>query len=286
MYSSRYEKPRTRRLRGPGYLRHVLDVLKVEQDDRFREELRVTPATFDAIVEKLEADPIFSNDSNTAQMPVEEQVAITLYRFGHDGNAAGLQKVANWAGVGKGTVSLVTRRVMTAILRPSFLDDALHPPTEEEKEEAKRWVEENSCEAWRNGCLMVDGTLVRLFEKPKWYGESYFDRKSNYSLNIQVWCLLIFLPINKTHLVAGQQVVSLPNLRIIDVGFGHVGSTHDATAWEGTRIAQEPEVYLGEREWVWADSAYPVRMLSLKVSCPILIVFIDQFLGCCTLQEA
>jgi hypothetical protein len=32
----------------------------------------------------------------------------------------------------------------------------------------------------------VDGMLVPLFERPYWYGESYFDRKSNYSMNVQV----------------------------------------------------------------------------------------------------
>ena len=50
----------------------------------------------------------------------------------------------------------------------------------------------------------------------------------------------------------------MPNLRIIDFSYGHTGSTHDATAWEGTRIAQEHESLLEDDEWIWADSAYPV----------------------------
>lgn len=62
-----------------------------------------------------------------------------------------------------------------------------------------------------------------------------------------------------------SQIVSLPNLRIIDFGYGHVGSTHDSTAWEGTQLAQEHEDLLEDGEWVWADSAYPVRdFTSLK----------------------
>ena len=84
-------------------------------------------------------------------------------------------------------MDLITRRVMTAVLRPDFLDDVIHFPTPEEKEEAKEWVENHSCKAWRGGWCMVDGTLVPLDERPFWYGESYFDRKQNYSLNIQVW---------------------------------------------------------------------------------------------------
>jgi len=186
MYESRYEVPRDGLPRGPSYLHHVLVALKNARDDHFRQELRINPTTFDAIVTAKEDDAIFMNNSNNSQMPVEEQLAITLYRFGHDGNSSGLQSVANWAAVGKGTVSLVTSRVMTAILQPEFMSDAVRFPTPEEKEEAKKWVEAHSCHAWRNGWCFVDGTLIPLAERPSWYGESYFDRKNRYSLNAQV----------------------------------------------------------------------------------------------------
>ncbi|KAL3695679.1 hypothetical protein R1sor_009755 [Riccia sorocarpa] len=39
------------------------------------------------------------------------------------------------------------------------------------------------------GCIgLVDGTLVKLFQRPRDDGETYFDRKSNYSMNVQVIC--------------------------------------------------------------------------------------------------
>lgn len=186
MYAHRYELPRDALPQGPSFLHHILVALKHGRADKFRESLRVTPLTFDAIVQKIETDPIFSNNSRNPQMPVEEQLSITLYRFGHDGNGASLQEVANWAGVGKGTVHLATQRVMAAVLRPEFMKDAVKSPTPEQKEEAKRWVHEHSCRAWRDGWCLVDGTLVPLYEKPSWFGESYFDRKCRYSLNIQV----------------------------------------------------------------------------------------------------
>lgn len=185
MYENRYEVARDELPRGPSRMRHVLFALKNTHPGQFREELRVTPLTFDTLVTAIIMDPIFENNSYHPQMPVEEQLAITLYRFGHDGNAASLQGVANWAAVGKGTVLLVTRRVMTAILRPHFMDDVVCFPTTEEKEMAKEWVHRRSCKAWRNGWCLVDGTLIPLAERPHWYGESYFDRKSRYSLNIQ-----------------------------------------------------------------------------------------------------
>lgn len=53
-------------------------------------------------------------------------------------------------------------------------------------------------------------------------------------------------------------MVSLPNLRIVDFSYGHTGSTHDSTAWEGTHVAQDHESILEDGEWIWADSAYPV----------------------------
>ncbi|KAF8158712.1 hypothetical protein BJ912DRAFT_375503 [Pholiota molesta] len=186
MYASRYEMDRDTLPRGPSYLHHVLTVLKSAREDQFRLALRVTPPTFDALVAKIADDEVFTNNSNNSQMPVDEQLAIALYRFGHDGNAASLQAVANWAGVAKGTVVLATRRVLTALLRPSFMDEAVRFPTPEEKEEAKEWVESHSCKAWRGGWCMVDGTLVPLADKPTWFGESYFDRKCRYSLNVQV----------------------------------------------------------------------------------------------------
>jgi hypothetical protein len=190
MYARRYENARNTLPRGPAYLPHVLHTLKHSRPDLFRQELRVSPQTFDKILAKIKTDPVFTNNSQNAQLPVEHQLAIVLFCFGHDGNAASLQKVANWAGVGKGTVLLATHRCMTAILLPSFMSEAVRMPTPEEKEEAKAWVEAHSCRAWHDGWCFVDGTLVPLFDRPFWYGESYFDRKCNYSFNVQVSSIL------------------------------------------------------------------------------------------------
>ncbi|PIL29432.1 hypothetical protein GSI_08374 [Ganoderma sinense ZZ0214-1] len=244
MYSSHYEAARNTLPRGPAFLSHVLHVYKQDRPDKFREELRVSPSTFDRLVSRLAEDPVFSNNSENPQMPVETQVAIALWRFGRYGNSASLQHAANWAGCGKGTVDLVTRRVMTAVLRSSFLEEYICLPTEEEKAKAKEWVESHSCKAWRDGWCMVDGTLVPLDERPFWYGESYFDRKCNYSLNVQI--------------------VSLPNLRIIDVGYGYTGSTHDATAWRQTKMAQNHADILEDGEFIFADSAYPLEIFLVE----------------------
>lgn len=188
LYAKRYWKGTRGARRRSRPAAHLVFVLRNSTKDPalFRRELRVNPATFEALVQQLESDSIFINKSSNDQIPVSHQLAITLYRFGHFGNSAGLHKAAQWSGYGKGTVVLATRRVMTAVLRPQFLKMAVHLPTDQEKEEAKEWVERKSCKDWRDGWCFVDGTLILLYARPHWYGESYFDRKCNYSLNLQV----------------------------------------------------------------------------------------------------
>jgi hypothetical protein len=106
MYANHYELPWAGLLRGPSYLCHVLVGLKDSRSDHFRQQLCINPTTFDALVAVIQDDPVFMNNSNNPQMAVEEQLAITLFRFGRDGNGSGLQDVANWAGVAKGTVTV------------------------------------------------------------------------------------------------------------------------------------------------------------------------------------
>ena len=167
-----------------------LDLLLTEYKSRFpdifRSYLRILPQCFDSLLETIQHHSAFQNKSNNSQMPVERQLAIALYRFGHYGNSISTLKVALWAGVGYGTVREVTMRVMRACCDERFRRVVMRWPTDEEIEEAKSWVEENSCFAWREGWLMVDGTLVPMFQRPHHFGNAYFDRKSNYSENVQV----------------------------------------------------------------------------------------------------
>ena len=158
---------------------------------------------------------------------------------------------------------------MIVILQKEFIDKAVSLPTAEEKEMAKEWVESHSCKGWRGGWCMVDGMLVPLFDQPFWYGESYFDCKCNYSLNIQVCMLPSFHPwgnLTKPCI----QIVSLPNLCIIDYGYGFTGSTHDSTAWEETHTFLEHIEIFDKGEFIWGDSAYPVR-ITFIVSADCLI---------------
>ncbi|KAL4061805.1 hypothetical protein V8B97DRAFT_1878714 [Scleroderma yunnanense] len=167
-------------------LQLLLNDWKINHPDIFQSYVRVTPACFDLLTATLGDDPVFHNQSNIPQMPVAEQLAIALFCFGHYGNAANTMKTALWAGIGYGTVCLVTSWVMRAVCGEQFHQAALHWPDEATIECAKLWVEENSCPAWWDGWAMVDGTLVSLHARPGFYGNTWYDCKSNYSMNVQV----------------------------------------------------------------------------------------------------
>ena len=164
----------------------LLTQYKTGFPDIFRSYLRITPECFDSLLESIQHHEAFQNNSNNPQMPVERQLAIALYRFGHFGNGLSTLKVALWAGVGYGTVRECTNRVMRACCDERFRRVVMQWPSDEEIQEAQDWVEANSCPAWRDGWLMVDGTLIPMFQCPHHFGSAYFDRKSNYSENVQV----------------------------------------------------------------------------------------------------
>jgi hypothetical protein len=150
---------------------------------QFRRNLRVSPETFDSLVDHIEHDPIFHSNSFNQQLPVTAQLAIVLYRFGHFGNASSVEQVAQWAGCSAGCVVKCTQRVIIAL---TGLRDEAFQVTEPMKAAAKAWVASASCREWRNGWCMADGTLVPLADKPGHHGEAYYDRKGHYSLNVLV----------------------------------------------------------------------------------------------------
>jgi hypothetical protein len=162
----------------------ILDDWKYTDPVRFRYNIRVAPDTFDFLLTLIKDHPVFANNSPNPQVPVIYQLAIALYRLGHDGNATSVEQVAQWAGCSAGLVVISTRRVMVAVL--SLHDRAVRWPTEGEKCEASDWIEAHSCAAWRPGYAMVDGTLIPLYAKPAHFGAQFYDRKSNYSLGVQV----------------------------------------------------------------------------------------------------
>ncbi|KIK77969.1 hypothetical protein PAXRUDRAFT_775273, partial [Paxillus rubicundulus Ve08.2h10] len=139
-----------------------------------------------------------------------------------------------------GSVINCTNCVMVTILDQH--DDFMTFPCLDSQnlENAKSNVEAQVCPEWRNGIFAADGSALPLYAKPGLHGETFFDRKSNYSLS----CQLVTMP---------------HNLSIVDYGLGLPGSVHDAYAFQLSQTAKDHEELLGERHWIWADSAYPLE---------------------------
>ena len=102
-------------------------------------------------------------------------------------NHVRLVKISFLCGVGYGTVDLVTQCVITAIQSSNLGCEHIQWPSGEEKKAAKDWVEEHAgTSTWQGGFCMVNSTLIPLYKKPTHYGETFFDCKINYSINIQI----------------------------------------------------------------------------------------------------
>ena len=81
-----------------------------------------------------------------------------------------------------------------------------------------------------SGWKMVDGSTVPIFAQPHHFGNSFFDCKHRYSMNVQI--------------------ISSPTLDILDYGVSLSGSQHDVTAWQLMQLIEEHGMWLGEGEWV------------------------------------
>ena len=57
----------------------LLNNWKINQPEIFQSYLHITPDCFNALIEMIWDDPIFHNQPNNLQMPIDEQVAIALY---------------------------------------------------------------------------------------------------------------------------------------------------------------------------------------------------------------
>jgi hypothetical protein len=87
----------------------VLVAYKEDDPTHFRHNLHASPETFDVLLAKIEGHPIFQNASPNKQLAVDRQLAIALFWFGHFGNSASVESVAQWAGCSADMVVNATR---------------------------------------------------------------------------------------------------------------------------------------------------------------------------------
>ncbi|SAM84996.1 uncharacterized protein UBRO_20863 [Ustilago bromivora] len=115
------------------------------------------------------------------------QLAVFLYRMGQHGNGASIRDIAHILGLSMGSVVNYSKSVTAALFDAH--SQSLAWATEDKKIKSKDWVlTKTRIPEWKHGFAMVDGMLVPLQFTPGM--EGHFDRKKNYSLNIQ----LVVLP--------------------------------------------------------------------------------------------
>lgn len=217
-----------------GRAENIMELLhESRQGDRqmFRRLVRVWPEAFDHILALIQDHALFKTDRGRS---AEYQLAVFLYRMGRHGNGASLRDIAHRLGLSTGSVVNYTNNVATALF--DLRKTAIPWATEDDKIKSKTQVHSRTgVKEWKHGFAMVDGTLVPLQFAPGI--EGHFDRKKNYSLNVQ----LVILP---------------HELQVIEYVVGLPGSTHDSSAFAKSDIFSNPQRYLDPGEWIWGDLGY------------------------------
>ena len=118
-------------------------------------------------------------------MDVHLQLAICLCRLGRYGNGAAVEEIAEWAGYSTGTVYNCTYRCEVALHGLHDENIKFHDP--EQLHGAKSYVAgKGSGSAWAHGAMAVDGTPIKLFSRPSWFGRWFYGKDKIYALQLTV----------------------------------------------------------------------------------------------------
>jgi hypothetical protein len=188
--------------------------------------------SFSFILREINNHEIFQNNSLNPQREVWVQLVVALERFGCDGNGISVGRVARSIGIGNGTVTLYTRRVVNALLslEGKFIK---WPSSRRRREISSQILEEYGIP---NVVGIIDGTHIHFSQRPAIDGEVYWTRKSRYSINAQIVCD--------------------NDKRIIYYQVGWPGSVIDQTAFEQTNLFKYPNMFLNVTEFLLGDSGY------------------------------
>ncbi|KAK3804528.1 MAG: hypothetical protein JOS17DRAFT_693243 [Linnemannia elongata] len=155
--------------RPPHYLTERFPSLTAEE---FRSMFRTTREGFSALLDKIQDHPIFSNNSTCPQAHPSLQLAVALTRLGVNGTGASVSKIQAIFGIGTGTATVYTNRVVQALW--DMRKDWVVWPNFERRREIGRVMR---MEGFPNCVGFIDGTTLPLSQKPALDGEVYFDRK-------------------------------------------------------------------------------------------------------------
>lgn len=208
-------------------------------DEEFINTFRMEKRLFEQLVDKIKDHSVFHNNSSRKQADVYIQLALTLKRFGHDGTGNSVNQLAAYFGISKGSVGDFTKRCMIAI--EAKLGTLVTWPNREERALTSKRIQHYHY--FRNCIGYVDGTHLKLSQKPTIDGETYFNRKKDYSLNCQIFC-------DERRIIFGVQL-------------GYPGSVSDATCLNNSIfLRNENQTFFsteGNHEYLLGDSGYALH---------------------------
>ena len=154
---------------------------------------RMDQILFLKLLQKIEDNGVFHNESVAPQELVWVQLAVALNRLGCYGNGTSIGRVARFSGISNGSVWNYTRRVITAIL--SLTDDYIYWPDAEKRIRIReRFYTKHGL---RNCVGIVDGTPVIFAQRPAVDGETFFDRYTSPTMfcvfYVNLFCITLFL---------------------------------------------------------------------------------------------
>lgn len=206
-------------------------VMRLPAQD-FKQVLRMNKETFNYVLSLIQNHTVFQNNSNRKQACVELQLTVTLERLGTNGNGASVGRIARGQGIGNGTVTLYSSRVIKAL--NSLTDQFIKwPGAIERRKIATRIHEKHGIP----GCVgVVDGTHILLSQRPGLDGETYFTRKHRYAINVQIVC------------------DDQKRIRMFQTGWP--GSVFDWTCFSQSNLAKNPFEFFSQWEYLLGDTAY------------------------------
>ena len=210
----------------------LFKVLPALDDNRFKQEIRMSRESFEKVLHKICHDPVFSNQSSIGQADVELQLTICAYRFGSSGSSASIGKIARYFGVSEGFVTKSTDRCIQALLNQEKLEVAW--PNNDERDDVKSRILNDS--GFPDCIGMVDGTLIPLEFKPSNNGEDYWSHKSRYGISVMIVC------------------DDRRKIRYVFAGF--CGSAHDMRVYSNSTLANSSDKFFRQGEYLLADSGY------------------------------
>jgi hypothetical protein len=192
----------------------------------FKQAVRLDKETFLFVERMIEDDLVFQNQSFNPQKPVRLQLAVTLERLGCYGNGASVGRIARANGIGNGTVTMFTNRVVKALLK--HWDTYVKWPSQAQRQQSSAYHNEHFCMPGVIG--IVDGSHFILSQKPAIDGEVFFTRKKRYALNAQLICD--------------------ENRRFLMAHIGFPGSCSDAVVFSQTSVFKRPSDHFSGGEYL------------------------------------